>query len=99
MHNWEEKVHLYGLEGVGGVVLSDETNDESTPQTSANAEEHVPVLDHTILLLSKDSCELLGKSAQTDGQHSLHQHTDTISVVLRQRFEQSMQADRARRLQ
>lgn len=74
-------MHLYRLEGVGGVVLSDETNDESTPQTSADAEEHVPVLDHPVLLLSEDSGELLGKSAQTDGQHSLHQHTYLILVT------------------
>ena len=72
-------MYLYGLEGVGGVVLGDKTNDESTPETSADTEEEVPVLDHTVLLLGEDSSELLGKSAQADSQHSLHTHIQTAA--------------------
>ena len=35
------------LVAVGGEVLSDQTNDEASPQPNSHAEEEVPVPDHT----------------------------------------------------
>ena len=65
------RAYLHRLEGVGGVILSNQANDEPTPQASAHTEEQVPVLDHAVLLLSENSGELLGQRTQADRQHSL----------------------------
>ncbi len=62
----QQRFHLYWLVTVGGEVLSDETNDEAAPQSSADAEEQVPVLDDTTLVLSEDAGELLWKGTQAD---------------------------------
>ena len=60
------KAHPDRLVTVGGEVLGDQTNDEAAPQPSADAEEQVPVLDNTPLVLSEDSSELSRQSAQAD---------------------------------
>ncbi len=56
--------HPDRLVAVRGEVLGDQTNDEAAPQSSADTEEQVPVLDDAPLVFSEDSSELSRQSAQ-----------------------------------
>ena len=64
--------YLDRLVAVGGVVLRDQANDEASPQTTCHTEEHVPVLDKAVLVLSEDTGEFLGQSTEADCKDGLH---------------------------
>ena len=70
-HVHQKSTHPYWLVAVGGEVFSDQTDDETTPQSSGHTEEHVPVPDNAVLVLSEDASELSGQGTQADGQDSL----------------------------
>lgn len=76
-----QRAYAHWLVAVGGEVFSDQANDEATPQSSADAEEQVPVLDNTALVFSENTGELCWQSAQANCQHSLHTITTLRQLV------------------
>ena len=71
LHGSAGGAHLDWLVAVGGEVLGGNANDESAPEANRNTEEHVPVLDDAVRLVSEDASELGGQRIVADGKHHL----------------------------
>ena len=71
VHGSAGGAHLDWLVAVGGEVLGGNANDESAPEANSDTEEHVPVLDDAVRLVSEDASELGGQRIVADGKHHL----------------------------
>lgn len=83
--------YLDGAVAVGCEVLSDDANDESSPEADCHAEEHVPVLHNAVRLSREDVRELRGQCEPRDRKHHLHVSDESLSV-LRERLLEIFQA-------
>lgn len=81
MSVYEKESDLDRLVSVGGVVLSDNTDSKTAPQSSGNSNEHVPVLDHALGIIVEDACELLRQGIEGEEECHLHIHTASFNCL------------------
>lgn len=70
---------LNGLVAIAGEVLSDKTDDQSTPQAHSDTDKKVPVLDNSLWVRGENACEFSGQAIVCHDKHSLQPSKTTIA--------------------
>lgn len=81
----QEDLYLDRPVAVAGVVLSGQSNDETSPKTGGNTEEEVPVLDNSVRLIREDAREFAGQSKPTDDKYDLQEMRSWVGQAIKVR--------------